>query len=298
MIKAPNAILVIMDGHDETQIALRRALEIQRLGKSVHLHLVSFCWQAMSGNTSLFKLSKRQAMKSALLRMQKLWLQGQVRETGLASTYITAEAVWSSDIASWVNSIVKKKNYDLVIKSGHSPVNLLHKPLDWQLLRECQTSILLTVPREDRKASGNIIAALDLRHLDKKHEKMNRVVLDAAHNFSMMQKAKLHCIFVVEFSKALRDLDIINPIQVRKDAIEKSRDLLAKLIEHYPIPKSRVHIPLGNVGDAVAKVAAKVDADLLVLGSSAHRSPKKLLLGNTSERLLSQTPCDVLTVHP
>ena len=93
-------------------------------------------------------------------------------------------------------------------------------------------------------------------------------------------------------------LDAIDPAVVRKRTIEKTRERLEELIEPYAIPKSRVHLPAGRVGHTVAGTAHKVKADLLVMGTAAHRARQMVGLGNSAERVLAHAPCDVLAVHP
>jgi universal stress protein E len=186
---------------------------------------------------------------------------------------------------------------DLVLKSVHHSKTLMHTPLDWQLLRQCPVPVFVAAARK-RKPTGNVLAALDFRHNDKRHHAMNRRVLDAAQQFAQMSGAKLHCVTVVEFSRVLRDLDIIDTRKVRRQAREKNRERMQALLEPYDVAKSRIHMPLAKVGQGVAGVARKIGADLLVVGTSSRRSAGEVLLGNSAERILTKAPCDVLAVPP
>ena len=157
--------------------------------------------------------------------------------------------------------------------------------------------LLLTTTRT-RRRSGNVLAALDLRSKGRVHTKLNRAVLDAAHSYAAATGAKVHCVYVIEVSQVLKDLDAIDPDAVRRRAIEKSRERLNDLLKPYAVPKTRIHLPTGRVGHSVAGTAHKVKADLLVMGTAAHRARQMVGLGNSAERVLARAPCDVLAVHP
>ena len=296
-MKKLNSVLVVLDKPKHEQVALEHAREVQ-LATQCHLHLVSFCWNSMIDDESVFDVHQRSALKKEVLRARESWLREKMLDAGLMAADVSLETIWTSDIADWVAGRSMEVDYQLVIKSVHHSETLMHKPLDWRLLRECGVPFLMVAARAQRKPSGNILAAIDLRHMDKKHILLNKEVLEAAHQFAQMHSAKLHCVCVVEFSKILRDLDIVDPNSVREKAREKTKDALETLIEPYAIPESRIHMPLGKVGHAVGNIAYKIDADLLVVGSSAHRKPTDMVLGNSAERILVRAPCDVLAVHP
>lgn len=291
-----NSVLVVMAKPKHMQVAFKRAQEIQR-ATGAHLRLVSFCWNAMCEQSDVFDVSQRRAMKKEIIRARKDWLRGQVLDAKLAAADVSIEVRWTDDIAGWVSANAPRSECDLVLKSVHHSKTLTHTPLDWQLLQQCPAPVFIAAAR-NRKPSGNVLAALDFRHTDKKHQALNLRVLEAAQKFAEMSDAKLHCVNVVEFSEVLSDLDIIDTRKVRRAAIDKNRELMDALLEPFDIAKSRVHTPLGKVGQMVATTARKINADLLVVGTSARRSAGAVLLGNSAERILTKTPCDVLAVHP
>jgi nucleotide-binding universal stress UspA family protein len=52
----------------------------------------------------------------------------------------------------------------------------------------------------------------------------------------------------------------------------------------------------GNPGDEIVDYAAKIGADLIVMGSHGHSGVRRLLLGSVAEKVLHRTPCPVLVV--
>jgi universal stress protein E len=295
-MKKLDSILVILDKPKHAQTALARAKDLAQAVQA-HLHLVSFAWLGMAEEKDVFDAHQRRAMKKAVVDERKSWLRNQVLDNKLMAADVTTEVVWTDDIAGWVQDRVADGKTHLVVKSVHHSKTLMHTPLDWDLLRRCGAPLLLVSTKRRRK-SGNVLATLDLRHSDRKHQVMNLRVLDAAARFAELGGGKVHCVSAVEYSVVLRDLDIIDVRRKHREAQERSAHLLEALLEPYDIPKARVHMPAGKVGQMVNGIARKIDADLMVVGTSAHRRLGEVLVGSSAEKILSRANCDVLAVHP
>lgn len=290
------SILTILDKPKHEQVALARAEELaQRTGAP--LTLAAFCWQPLAGGGPAFTPAVRDAIKRQLVEERQAWQRSLVATRNLESLTVRQKTVWTDDIAGWVAREAEKRRGTLLVKSVHKSRSLLHTPLDWQLLRESQAPILLAQPRK-RRATRNILAALDLRHVDRMHQSLNRQVLDAAVTFARLFDAKVHCVYAVEISQVLRDLDVVDARRALKNAQEASREALEELLEPHGIPARDVHFPVGKIGQTVPAVARTVRADLLVVGTSARRARQRFGLGSSAERLLTKAVCDVLAVHP
>ena len=79
---------------------------------------------------------------------------------------------------------------------------------------------------------------------------------------------------------------------------QPGEEALAELLDPHGIPLRAVHFPVGKLAQAVQTAARAVRADVLVVGTSARRTRRRLVLGNSAERLLTKSTCDVLAVHP
>lgn len=301
-MNTPTSVLVILDKPKHEQAALAEARKLLRQYPDAHLDLVSFVWQAMAEQKNVFDASQRRAMKREIIRVREAWLRDLIRDEGLSAASINIKVVWTDDIAGWVAANAGKA--DLVVKSVHKSQTLLHTPLDWELIRSCPQPLLLVGgwkgKRRKKKAKGenDVIATIDLRHEDTKHRKLNFQVLDAAARFAEIRGGRLHCVAVVEYSEVLSDLEVIDPRKVRKAAVAASSDFLEALLAPYDIAKTRIHRPAGKVGHMVAATVRKTGAGLVVVGSAARRGLGATLLGNSAEKILDRSPCDVLVVHP
>lgn len=295
-MKDLGSILVILDKPKHAQVALERA-RMLAAGTGAHLHLASFCWLAMAEHREVFDTHQRRVLKQSVVREREGWLRGVVLDAGLAAGEVTTEVVWTDDIAGWVGAYVGARKIDLVVKSVHPSKAMLHTPLDWALLRSCPAPLYLASTMAPR-GPGNVVAAIDLRHTDRRHQLMNLRVLDAARRFVEPSKGKLHCVHAVETPVGVPGLDLLAPARLEREMKTRARELLEALLEPYGIPRARIHLPVGKVGAAIADVADRVKADLVVVGTSARRGIGGALLGNSAEKILSRVRCDVLAVHP
>lgn len=57
------------------------------------------------------------------------------------------------------------------------------------------------------------------------------------------------------------------------------------------------HQSTGDPADAICKVAAEVDADLVVVGNKGMTGLKRLVLGSVPNKVAHAAPCSTLIVH-
>ncbi len=289
-------VLVIVDKPKEDQIALRRSLAL-RTDFGAHLHLVGFTYHPMYEQLDAFETHQRRALKRELMQARTEWLRGQVLDAGAGDADVKLQTVWAKDIVAWVARTAAGKDFDLVVKSTHRSGSPERTPTDWRLLRDCPVPVLLTVRRRWSK-KPIILATLDLNRHDRAHETLNRKVLDAAAEMARAHKGVVHCVYAIEVSRVLADLDFINPRKVAKEARERSSGVLKSLVAPYKIPASRIHMPIGKVGRVVNGTAKKLNADLLVVGTTARKGLKGLVIGNSAERVLANSTRDILALKP
>src|SRR5262249_40956142 len=87
---------------------------------------------------------------------------------------------------------------------------------------------------------------------------------------------------------------------IRVDAIAAAdaRKQFNKTLRATSIPAERRHLTGGYPTDTIKHVAADIGADIVVLGSMSRSGLRRLLIGNTAEKLLYRLPCDLLLIKP
>ena len=294
-MQARQRILVVMDKPKHPQHAFERALALQaRTG--AHLDLKAFVYHPMVDQRATFDTHQRQQMKTTMLHERTEWLRGQVLDAGAAFDDVSIECVWCKDLAGWVADATQQ-GYDLVIKSVQRRRTLLHTPTDWALLRDCHAPVLLVSARR-LKSKPVVLATLDLHRTDRAHVRLNKRVLETAQDIAATHGGVLHCVYAIEVSQVLTDLDIVDARRAVRRAREAIAAPLRDLLAPYGVPARRVHTPAGKVGQAVSGVARKIKADVVVMGTTARHGLRALVIGNSAERVLAKVPCDVLALKP
>jgi universal stress protein E len=291
-----DSILTILDKPKHEQVALERALTLAERTRAP-LTLAAFCYQPLASGGAEFTLAEQDALRDRLVAERRQWQRELAAAPRAKRLDIRLSTVWTDDIAGWVARATESAENTLLVKSVHKSRTLLHTPLDWRLLREVRVPILLAQQRK-RRTMRNILAALDLRTVDRTHQRLNRKVLDAAMTFGRLFDAQVHCFYAVEVSQVLRDLDVVDTRRAQEKARRAARGALEELLEPHGLSARDVHFPVGKLGQAAAAIGRQVRADLLVVGTAARRVRQKLGLGNSAERLVTKATCDVLAVHP
>ncbi len=295
-MKNLRSILVVLDKPKHQQVALQRAKAIQE-ATGAHLTLVSFVWLPMAEEREVFDAHQRRSLKRSCIKARREWLRGLVVDNKLAAADVSTEVVWTNDIAGWVCAATRESPCDLVAKTVHHSKTAMHTPLDWQLLSGCQSPLLLASSKQ-RQKGGNVLATVDLRNSDRKHTRLNLRVLDAGQLFAQIKGCDLHVVNALELGVLVGDLDLPDLRKVQSKVREDAKLKLKQMLQPYAIPLRKRHVPVGKVGQAVVETVEKVGADLVVVGTSAHRHLGRLLIGGSAEKILARTTCDVLAVHP
>ncbi len=291
-----DSILTILDKPKSPQIALERSLELQQQ-TAAELEFRAFCWQAMISTDDLFSTAEQLKLQQQLIDERRRWQANLIAERQLDDLQSSFDVVWTPDIALWVRQDLKARPRDLVVKTVHQSRTLLHTPLDWALLQSCPAPVYLASAQQHAR-QGPVVAALDLRESGQQHRALNAKVMAAACRFAQMRNTSLHCVYSIEISKVLRDLDVVDTYKLKRKALANAKAQVAELVDQYQIESDHLHFPMGKVGKTIPQVARKHKASLLVVGSNAHRTLQLLKIGNSAQKIVANAKCDVLAVHP
>ncbi len=290
-------VLTILDKPTRDQRALMRSVELQAAAPDAHLDVVAFRWDALLDHGEMFDAKQRRTLRHKLHTECEAWQEALIAESKAIPSKTRHRMVWTKDIAGWLSDELTDKPQDLVVKSMGKQRSMFMTPLDWQIARTCPAPILFT-GNVKKKRSKRILVALDFKQSSAKHRRHNAKILQAADCMAELYDAQIHCMFVVEISPVLRDLDVIDAKVSKRSVLDQAMPDIERAVAPYRIPKSRLHFPVGKPSKVIAGRAQQMGADLLVVGTWAHRVKQTIGLGNTAETILNKISCDVLTVSP
>ncbi|WP_299696491.1 universal stress protein [Hydrocarboniphaga sp.] len=267
----------------------------QTTGASLHISLIDYdpgIAKALQAHPA-----SGEKLREAYLAQRRDWLAQEI--LGLKSRRISAttQVCWANPLKTELLAQIAAYAPDLIVKDvHHEPLlrRILLRPLDWQLLRECPSPLLL-VGSLNHAVPKVVIAAVDVSGGDNAVSRFNRLILGHAQALATDCGAELHVTyaFILPVSIAGDFSGEIYDSLIRADRV--AFDALAK---EYAIPSERAHFLVGPPATEIVELAARKGADAIVLGASQHPWIDRLLMGTTAEAVLERSPCDVLAIKP
>ena len=291
-------VLVLTDGDDPRQPALRRALEC--VGEGGEIEILAIVYEPMLegylGNREIYEPLRRRVLDER--RERAAALARAVESEGVRSS---SKAVWSHPMHAAVAAEVDASSIDLVVaapaslhQGGGSRGGLSHG--DWQVVTGSRAPLLL-VKSDGRAPYRRIVAAVDPFHVHAKPAALDREILRVAKEVQRRTRATLaavHCYFGVEYFGA--DLARIAPSDPR--LVDARLEAVRELCAEARIPEDAARLVAGAPHSVLTDMQQRGEADVIVMGALARGRFAELVLGNTAERVLHYGTGDVLIVTP
>lgn len=200
---------------------------------------------------------------------------------------------------------VLRGGYDLVMKVAEKERGIRARFFgsdDHHLMRKCPAPVWLLSP-EKRGAFDVVLAAVDLGNGGP--DLLNTKIVQLASSLAMRESARLHVVHAWElFGESLLRSHRFNLSDqrlkslVRQEGLRRAEQLEALLRTEAPDAEPELHVHKGDPPWVIARVARKVHADVLVMGTLSRSGVPGVLIGNTAEAVLARVRCAVLTVKP
>ncbi len=264
---ALSKIMVVIDPTTEQQPAFERALESARM-TSASLHL---CLCLGEENSPADRESAGAEYQQLLDTMS-----ARAEATGVAAT---SELVRAQDWRREVVSAAARCGASMVFKGSfdHSAVDReKRQTADWTLLRTSPCPVLLVKNFQDWQ-HRRVLAAINPETTDEAHIRLNNQIIGMAQSFSSAYGSDAH------FVAAFHDLNHA------PDGAELAR--------RCGVPVDHIHLQHSKAAEAIRDSAAKLEVDLIIVGTVGRDGIKGQVIGNTSERVLDQTHSDLLVLN-
>lgn len=286
-------ILIIADLKDKC-VATPRGLQLgAKLGQDIDV--VAFTYAPLSR----LKVSATEEadIRERLVDEREHDVQARIDKYKQPGQNVTLKVVWEKNIDRWITRQCAGDKYIGVIKTGNRSESLVHTSTDWQLLRECAAPMLLVAEKKWHRAKP-VLVTLDLSSDVATKRKLNDKTLGIAKGLAAALGVELEIITAIEVPTLLSDLDLVDPTAYAREAKEAMKPQIRKLAAAHDIPEKAFHCKRGPVEKVIASQAAKVRAQVVVMGTVARKGVKARLLGNTAEKVLRLMKTDVLAIKP
>jgi universal stress protein E len=217
---------------------------------------------------------------------------------------VSVSADWDYPAHEAVVRRARRGKADLIIAECHAGRRslpwLLHLT-DWELLRTSPIPVML-VKNAQPWNGPTVLAAIDPTHSFAKPAKLDAQILKLASTFSDALKGSLHVMHSyipvpigAVPNSGTSPLAISDIAEAMATRAKKGFD---RTLASTRIPRASQHLVQGMPADAIPRVAADVKSDIVVMGAISRSGIRRVLIGNTAERVLNALSCDVLVVKP
>jgi len=240
--------------------------------------------------------STQQACRARLERHAQ-----RVRKLGVR---VEVLAEWDYPAYEAVVRAARRVDADLIVAERHAGRHtgaaLLHLN-DWELLRRAPVPVLL-VKRRGLYRRPRVLAAVDPDRRYAKPVQLDRDILAAGAGIAAALGGSLHVVHAFSpvplsaYSQGILSEEILANLQRRSAQTAAAK--LERLAGRAGVPAARRHLIARHPSDAIEQAAAETGSAIVVMGALARSGLRRLLIGNTAERVLDHLPCDLLVVKP
>jgi universal stress protein E len=277
----PSSILVVVERTEGASDLIKKALEIaRRFGARVELFLCE-AEQAYELAHAYDREGIQEARAESIAKARDYLshLKACIDATDIE---ITIDAVCESPLYEAVVRKVLHSTPDLVIKglaAVHARQHRTADPNDWQLMRTCPATLMLT-RRGAWHVPPRFAAAVDVSEQETPSLPQN--VMQAASMLVLPWQASLDVLYGESGTSDV--------------AVSSHADNLRSLCDAHGVTPDRTHVLYGPAEESLAPFAQEQDFDVLVLGALTHRPAGTVLVGTLTSKLLDALDCDFVLV--
>ena len=305
-MKKISRILCVIDPTTTEQPAMRRAAWLaENIGAELNL-LICYYNEYLSGDRLFDSPSLEKARREVISGHEKHLeeLAQPLRDSGIA---VRTTAIWDHPLYEGIVRQADAIRADVVFKDTHHHSALARAFLtntDWNLIRTCPVPLWLVKPHEiaDKPL---FIAAVDPLNQHDKPAALDDEILVLSKTLAEKSGGDVHAFHSYDprIAVATATANAYIPVSLPFDEIEKQmheqhQKRFNEITDFHELDDEHTHLVAGLTHEELPETAAKLDADVIVMGAVARNRWKRLFIGATAERTLDHLPCDLLIVKP
>lgn len=291
------SILVgVRDPGARDQIAIRKAARIAMRSRARLTLLHAF---AMPLPLPRAMPSDAKAILRAAAKQHREHLVKLARPLKAQGLKVQCEVVWDFPPAHAIVRRVLDSRPDLLVAESHRHSRLARRFLsnsDWELIRECPCPVWFV--KEERLAgTALILAAIDPTHARAKPSGLDDELLRAATLVKQQLGGRIALVHV-EDTTSLRHAFAKQASSTAAGVQPVTAEAVERLAQRNDVAPVATVLRTGIPADEIVASAARLKADLLVMGAVSRSGLSPSHIGNTAEAVIEGVTCDVLVVKP
>lgn len=297
-----NRLLVVIDPTNiESQPSLERATAVALQTKAA-IELLICEYNSVLEDSIFSNKETQQRARTALLAERLNWLEelaAPLREQGIE---VTTKVRWGKQLHQEIIAHINDSQPDVVFRNAttHGKLQrLLFSNTSWQLIRYCPTPLWLV--RSGPWQSKRVAAALDPVHTADKPATLDHQLIQATQ--TLQNALGLEADYVHSYNPLPRSLVFEAELVVAYDSYlenteKQHQQAFSDILEPYTVAQAQQHLLRGVADETIPRFVRKNNVDLLVLGAISRGNIENALIGNTAERVLENSDCDLLVIKP
>jgi universal stress protein E len=294
--KKIRTILVgVASPEDRSQPAVERAAD---LAAALNAEVILFhsAFETYLSGRPFFDSARLAKSRGALVASRQQALEKLAARLAQRQIKTRCVVVWEEPAYAAVLRAAIRDDADLIVIGAHRPRTNrtpVLKQNDWELIRYSARPLLIV--RDGKKHRGPIVAALDPTHANDKPAALDREIAKTAYTIAAGLNAELHAAHSIPDSSYPPGEITARDRKAARDVVQMR---LAGVLNRAGVDARKVHVLDGLAELALPELLAKLDAQVLAVGALSRRWIKGFVFGNTVERLIFETTCDLLIVKP
>jgi nucleotide-binding universal stress UspA family protein len=206
------------------------------------------------------------------------------------------------DFVSIIQKVLQDK-HDLVIKKRTTAED--EDALAMRLFRKCPCPVWI-IDGSQSTDFKKVLGAIDVNSNENETKQLNKKIIELTSSLAQRESGEAHYLHAWElphevmlrsprFNVAEQEL-----VQMKQDLATTLEETFQKTLAEAGVagPPGHVHLEEGEVSKVIQYVMDSLEIDVLIMGSIARSGIPGLLIGNSAEKILTETKCSVLAVKP
>ncbi|MCL6417552.1 universal stress protein [Aestuariirhabdus sp. Z084] len=293
-------IYVVLEYDANNDAALDRALMLAEglstEHKSPQITLLCPVYLSLLEHNLLFDEAQREAAREQWLTTREQWLDHLIGGLKASHSNITGHLIYTANAHDALLSEFDTTSQALVLKTPgkhHSFRDLFLPQKDWDLIRHCPLPTWLPVNSTPFK---QVIACIDPLHASDPDHTRDRAIIETAQRVAHLTQAKLIILhtYLPLPNYLMFDAGITHPGQQLETIRQQHQQAAQSLLKEMGISDTSLRLLEGHAEQILRNEGQKNPETLIILGATARGAIDSSVMGNTAERVLQSSECEVL----
>ncbi|MGV2989320.1 universal stress protein UspE [Vibrio sp. E150_011] len=298
-----NNILVVANLNSEEQPALVRAVQLAKKSRSrsrisFFLSIYDFSYDM----TSMLSHDERDAMRRGVIQQREEWMRTIAEPFADDSFDLDVKVVWHNRPYVAIIEKVFEDSHNIVIKATRKHdilESVIFTPTDWHLIRKCPAPVLL-VKNSDWPDNATIVASVHVGSENPTHIALNDSMIQQLDSLTERLGATGYLVnsYPVTPANITIELPEFDPATYTDAVRGHHLTAMKALRQKHGYAEEQTIIEQGLPEDIIPEVAKRLDAAMVILGTTGRTGLSAVFIGNTAEHVIDKINSDVLALKP